>query len=94
MASPATIIKGLYQNYYEEQIEMIKKTPRLKTIYLNLTVSDISLLDLRKLVYIDGTYYRINQIIDFQPNNTTTTKVELVLWEEQGTFLAKPTPGF
>ena len=94
VASPATIIKGLYQNYYEEQIEMIKKTPRLKTIYLNLTVSDISLLDLRKLVYIDGTYYRINQIIDFQPNNTTTTKVELVLWEEQGTFLAKPTPGF
>mgnify|MGYP003672959061 FL=1 len=94
ITTPAVITKGLYQNYYEQQIEMIKKTPRLKTIYLNLTLSDISLLDLRKLVYIDGTYYRINQIIDFQPNNTTTTKVELVLWEEQGTFLAKPTPGF
>lgn len=91
---PQTIVKGLYQTYYQKQIEMMKKTPRLKTIYLNLKLKDIQTLDLRKLVYIDGTYYRINQIIDFQPNNNNTTQVELVLWEEQGTFAAEPTPGF
>lgn len=80
--------KGLYQTYYQKQIEMMKKTPRLKTIYINLTLTDASNLDLRKLVYIDGSYYRINRIIDFQPNNNKTTKVELVLWEELGGFEA------
>ena len=80
--------KGLYQTYYQKQIEMMKKTPRLKTIYINLTLSDASNLDLRKLVYVDGSYYRINRIIDFQPNNNKTTKVELVLWEELGNFEA------
>ena len=88
------IKKGLYQEYYQKQIEMMKSTPRLKTIYLNLKLSDIQSLDLRKLVYIDGSYYRINQIVDFQPNNNNTTQVELVLWEEQGNFSAVNTPGF
>ena len=88
------IQKGLYQTYYQKQIEMMKTTPRLKTIYLNLKLSDIQNLNLRRLVYIGGTYYRINQIIDFQPNNNSTTKVELVLWEEQGDFPAVTAPGF
>tara|TARA_R110002051_G_scaffold105182_1_gene178032 strand:+ start:2944 stop:5982 length:3039 start_codon:yes stop_codon:yes gene_type:complete len=82
--------KGLYQNYYQFMIEQIKSTPRLKTIYLNLKLDDISNLDLRKLVYVNGYYYRINQIVDFQPNNNKTTKVELLLWENKGGFLAYP----
>ena len=81
--------KGLYQTYYQKQIEMMKKTPRLKTVYMNLKTTDIQGLNLRKLVYVDGSYYRINQIIDFQPNNNKTTKVELVLWEELGYFPAE-----
>ena len=92
--SGKVIKKGLYQTYYQKQIEMMKTSPRLKTIYLNLKLSDVQTLDLRKLVYIDGSYYRINQIIDFQPNSNTTTQVELVLWEEQGNFPAENTPGF
>ena len=82
-------VKGLYQTYYQNQIEMIKNTPRLKTINLNLKLSDIQTLDLRKLVYIDGSYYRINQVLDFQPNNNSPTKVELVLWEELGSLPAQ-----
>ena len=82
--------KGLYQNYYQFMIEQIKSTPRLKTIYLNLNLRDISNLDLRKLVYVNGYYYRINKIIDFQPNNNKTTKVELLLWENKGNFPAYP----
>tara|TARA_R110000824_G_scaffold346775_5_gene533639 strand:+ start:406 stop:3525 length:3120 start_codon:yes stop_codon:yes gene_type:complete len=82
--------KGLYQTYYQNQVEMMKNSPRIKAIYINLTLSDASNLDLRKLVYIDGSYYRINRVIDFQPNNNKTTKVELVLWEDLGSFEASP----
>ena len=79
-----TAYKGLYQAYYQNMIEQIKSNPRIKTVYVNLTLSDISNLDLRKLVYIEGYYYRINRIIDYKPNNNEVTKVELILWEDKG----------
>lgn len=69
--------KGLYSLYYSKMIEQLKQNPRLKIVYLNLKVSDIMLLDFQKLVYIDGVYYRINKIIDFQPHKQQSTKVEL-----------------
>ncbi len=72
--------KGLYQTYYQSMIEMQKANPRIKIVYLNLTVSDLASLDLRKLVYLDGYYYRINRIIDYKPNSNETTKVELIYW--------------
>ena len=65
-------------------IEQIKANPKIKIVYLNLNLSDIQNLDLRRLVYIDGYYYRINKIIDYKPNNNEITKVELVLWENRG----------
>ena len=74
-----TPFKGLYQTYYQKMIEQAKSNPRIKTVYINLKLSDINNLDLRKLVYIDGYYYRINSIIDYKPNNNEATKVELVL---------------
>jgi hypothetical protein len=67
-------------------IEQVKSNPRVKTVYINLKLSDINNLDLRKLVYIDGYYYRINSIIDYKPNNNQVTKVELVLWQDLGLF--------
>jgi len=85
----SSVYKGLYQEYYQQMIEQIKANPRIKTVYVNLKLSDINNLDLRKLVYIDGYYYRINQIIDYNPNNNEVTKVELVLWEDKGVFIAQ-----
>ena len=76
--------KGLYQTYYQKMIEQVKSNPRVKTVYINLKLSDINNLDLRKLVYIDGYYYRINSIVDYKPNNNEVTKVELVLWQDLG----------
>ena len=67
-------------------IEMAKSNPRIKTLYVNLKLSDVVNLDLRKLVYIDGYYYRLNRIIDYKPNNNQTTKVELVLWDDKSYF--------
>ena len=76
--------RGLYQTYYQKMIEQVISNPRIRIAHLNLKLSDINNLDLRKLVYIDGYYYRINRIIDYRPNNNEVTKVELVLWEEKG----------
>tara|TARA_R110000751_G_scaffold828_2_gene2755 strand:+ start:1973 stop:5002 length:3030 start_codon:yes stop_codon:yes gene_type:complete len=81
-----TPYKGLYQKYYQQMMEQIKSNPRVKTVYVNLKLSDINNLDLRKLVYIEGYYYRINRIIDYKPNNNEVTKVEVILWEEKGNF--------
>jgi hypothetical protein len=81
-----TVGKGLYDTYYKNTFEMIKSNPRLRTAYIDLKINDIVNLDFRKLVYIDGCYWRINKIVDYMPNKNTPTKVELVEWIDVGTF--------
>ena len=71
---------GLYDTYYRHTIEMLKKKPRLRNVYINLKVSDIINLDFRKLIYIDGSYWRISKISDYMPNKNESTKVELIEW--------------
>jgi len=78
--------RGLYDTYYRNMIEMLKINPRLRTVFVDLKVSDIINLDFRELVYIDGVYWRINRIVDYMPNNTT--KVELIEWSQIGVFAA------
>ena len=76
--------KGLYSNFYNRMIKQLKAKPRIKNIYLNLNYTDISTLDFRKLVFVDGVYYRINKIVDFKPHLKQPTKVELVEYFELG----------
>jgi len=83
-----TIGKGLYETYYSNSIEMIKKNPRLRTVSIDLKISDIVNLDFRKLIYIDGVYWRLNKIIDYMPNQNNSTKVQLIEWFELGIFSA------
>ena len=80
--------KGLYDTYYKNMVEMLKRSPRLRTVSIDLKVSDIINLDFRKLVYIDGVYWRINRVVDYMPNNNSTTKVELIEWFQIGVFAA------
>ena len=77
---------GLFQTYYKQMIEMIKENPRVRTLQVNLKIKDIINLDLRKLVYIDGDYWRINKVADYAPLTNKTTKVELVKWISYGGF--------
>jgi len=84
--SPYVIGKGLYETYYKQMIEMYKYNPRIKELFLNLKIKDIVNLDFRKLIHIDGIYYRLNKIIDFKPNNYKTTKVELIEYPLLGEF--------
>ena len=82
-------VKGLYETYYKNMIEMLKLNPRLRTAYIDLKITDIISLDFSKLIYIDGVYWRINRIVDYQPNKNISTQVELVEWVDVGTIAAK-----
>ena len=73
-ASPV-VGEGLYHTYYNNMIEMLKQNPRLRTAYIDLKITDVISLDFRKLVYIDGVYWKINKILDYQPNKNQATKV-------------------
>ena len=80
--------KGLFETYYKSMFEMFKAKPRLRTVYIDLKTTDIINLDFRKLVYIDGVYWRINKVVDYQPNKNQPTKVELIEWLQLGAFAA------
>ena len=89
-----TVGRGLFDTYYRRVFEMMKANPRLRTAYIDLKINDIVNLDFRKLVYIDGCYWRINKIVDYMPNKNEPTKVELIEWIETGGFDASaPTFG-
>ena len=86
-------VGGLYDTYYKDMIGMLKKNPRVRTAYVDLKINDISELDFRKLVYIDGVYWRISRVIDYKPHRNESTKVELIEWFEIG-FSDANTPLF
>ena len=59
-------------------MNQLKNNPRIRTVYVNLSYVDLLRFDFRKLVYLDGLYYRVNKIIDFKPHKNESTKMELV----------------
>ena len=81
--------KGLYETYYRLMFEMLKSRPRIRTVFIDLKTTDIVNLDFTKLIYIDGVYYRLNKIVDYQPNKNVSTKVELIEWLQLGSFASK-----
>ena len=91
---PPVAGKGLYEEYYKNMFEQFKRNPRIRTAYFDLKITDIINLDLRKLIYLDGVYWRLNKVSDYMPNNNDTTKVELIEWIEVGDSAASiPTFG-
>ena len=49
---------------------------------INLKIKDVINIDMRRLVFLDGSMWRINRIVDFSPAKNVTTKVELIQWFE------------
>lgn len=84
----STAAKGLYDTYYKRMFEMLKLNPRVRTVHIDLKLKDIINIDFRKLIYIDGLYWRLNKIIDYKPNQNSVSKVELIQWIETGAFAA------
>lgn len=87
--APQVAVKGLFDTYYKQSFEMLKSSPRVRSVYITFTISEIINLDFRKLVYIDGCYWRINRISDYKPLINKSTKVELIEWLQLGTFAIK-----
>ena len=80
--------RGLFDTYYHNMFEMLKSKPKLRTAYFDLKAKDIVYLDFTKLIYLDGIYWRINKVVDYQPSKNEPTKVELIEWLQVGTFAA------
>jgi hypothetical protein len=70
---------NLFNGYWSEYIaEITDKDSKLLTCSLKLNEIDIYNLDFSKLIHIDGSLWRLNKVIDYNPMDFNTTKVELL----------------
>jgi hypothetical protein len=70
---------NLFNGFWSEYVaEITDKDSKLLTGFFNLNDVDILNLDFSKLIYIDGTLWRLNKIIDYDPIEMDVTKVELL----------------
>ena len=58
--------------------EITDKDSKLLTAYIRLSTKDINLLDFSKLIFIDGSCFRINKIIDYNATVEDLCQVELL----------------
>ena len=64
--------------------KQLKARPKIRVSYFKLSYQDILRMDFRRLVYLDGVYYRINKIVDYKPHVQESTKVELMEFFDLG----------
>lgn len=73
-------IPGLVNLYWVDMLQQLYQKPRIRTLHLNLTINDIVSLNFRKLIYLDGTYWRLLKVLEFAPAKNQPTKIEVVQW--------------
>lgn len=70
---------NLFTEYHYDFIYAItNKNSKIITAYFYLDELDIETFDFRKQVFVNGAYYLVNAIIDFDVLDFKTTKVELL----------------
>jgi hypothetical protein len=70
---------NLFNSYWSEYIaEITDKDSKLLTAQIKLNDTDIYNLDFGKLLYIDGSLWRLNRILDYNPIAMQTTKCEFL----------------
>jgi len=70
---------NLFNGYWSEYIaEITDKDSKLLTAQIKLNDTDIYNLDFGKLLYIDGSLWRLNRILDYNPIAMQTTKCEFL----------------
>jgi len=70
---------NLFNGYWSEYIaEITDKDSKLLNCSVKLNEVDIYNLDFSKLIYIDGSLWRLNKVLDYNPMDFNTTKVELL----------------
>lgn len=77
--SSAYTTANLFNGYWSEYIaEITDKDSKLLTCSVKLNEVDIYNLDFSKLIFIDGSLWRLNKVLDYNPMDFNTTKVELL----------------
>jgi hypothetical protein len=70
---------NLFNSYWSEYIaEITDKDSKLLTAQIKLNDTDIYNLDFGKLLYIDGSLWRLNRIMDYNPIAMQPTKCEFL----------------
>lgn len=70
---------NLFNSYWSDYIaEITNKNSKLLNCNVFLKDTDIYNLDFGKLVYIDGSLWRINKVMNYNPIDLQTTQVELL----------------
>jgi len=70
-----TLFNRYYRSYY---FEILDKNSKSVEANFYLTQRDIFELDFRNTINIDGQYYRLNKISDYNPMSNNTTSVSLI----------------
>lgn len=70
---------NMYNAFWSSYVaEITDKDSKLLTCYVYLKLSDIYSLDFSRLIYIDGSLWRLNKVIDFNPMVPDSTKCEFL----------------
>lgn len=78
---------NLYNRYHKNYLRnLIDRDAKFITKYLWLNEKDIYLFNFRNRLFIDGAYYIVNKIENYNPLELTSTKVELVKLLENEVF--------
>jgi len=62
--------------------EITDPNSKIVTAYVNLNPSDILELDFRNKFYWGGVYFRLNKVMDYNPNMSALTKCEFIKIKE------------
>ena len=82
-----------YNIYWKKYIEEITdKNSRILECYLALRPYDYAELSFRKNYYIDGAYWRLLKVTDFDGNSESTTKCEFLKVEPKDAFVGAVRP--
>jgi len=87
---PAGFNNTIFNKFFRNQItEITDADSKSVSLSVYLTPSDINLLDFRNLIYINGIYYRLNKVSDYNPLLNQSTKVELLKVNDLTYFQSK-----
>jgi hypothetical protein len=73
---------NLYNSYWRRTVAQINGG-KLLTAYFYLRETDIQYMELNDKIRIDNSWWSINKIIDYNANDSTPTKVELISLETE-----------
>jgi hypothetical protein len=70
---------NLFNAFWSDYLaEISDKDSKLLSCFVRLTDADIYSLDFSRLIWIDGSLWRLNKVVDYNPMDNDTTKCEFL----------------